>query len=116
MSVHPGDADILIDGRLHRLRLTLGAVVAMEEALGGGDFEALRKRLKSPSAADLILILHALLAGGGERMALDILKASDVDFREAARAIASAFRALGEEGEPGKPEAASAGAALSCSP
>lgn len=93
----PGDADILINGERRRLRLTLGALAHMEAEIGGGDFETLRERLKRPSACDLLLVLHALLAGGGTRMALDILKASDVDFAEAARAIGAAFRALAED-------------------
>ena len=93
----PGDADILIDGERHRLRLTLGALAHMEAEIGGGDFEKLRERLKAPSASDLLLVLHALLAGGGSRMTLDILKASDVDFAAAAAAIGEAFRALADE-------------------
>jgi hypothetical protein len=93
----PGDADILINGERHRLRLTLGALAHMEAEIGGGDFEKLRERLKRPSASDLLLVLHALLAGGGTRIALDILKASDVDFAAAAAAIGEAFRALADE-------------------
>jgi hypothetical protein len=90
----PGDADILINGERRRLRLTLGALAHLEAAIGGGDFERLRERLKAPSASDLLLILHALLQGGGATMTLDLLKASDVDFAAAARAIGEAFRAL----------------------
>lgn len=93
----PGDADILINGARHRLRLTLGALAHMEAEIGEGDFEKLRERLKRPSASDLLLVLHALLAGGGTRIALDILKASDVDFAAAAEAIGAAFRALAED-------------------
>lgn len=93
----PGDADILINGQRHRLRLTLGALAHMETEIGEGDFEKLRERLKRPSASDLLLVLHALLAGGGTRMAFDILKASDVDFAAAAKAIGEAFRALADE-------------------
>lgn len=98
----PGDADILIEGKPYRLRLTLGALAHLEAEIGGGDFEALRERLKRPSAGDLLLILHALIAGGGEAMALDFLEASDVDFADAARAVGKAFNALAGERAPGK--------------
>ncbi|MCA8889004.1 MAG: gene transfer agent family protein [Parvularculaceae bacterium] len=92
----PGDADIVINGERHVLRLTLGALASLEETLGEGDFEALQKRLSSPRLADLLIILQALLAGGGVRLSLEALKASDVDLAHAARAVARAFAALGE--------------------
>lgn len=97
MSPHPGDAEIVIGGKPYRLRLTLGALAAIEEALGAGDFERLRERLKAPSVCDLLVILHALIEGGGERLALDVLKAGDVEFAKAARAIGAAFRALSDD-------------------
>lgn len=99
--VFPGEADITINGRTHRLRLTLGALAEMEGALGG-DFKALTERLKNPRAADLLIVLLALLKGGGAELTLELLKASDVDFVAAARAIGEAFRAF----DPGNMEQA----------
>ena len=100
---HPrGDVRIKINGEAKTLRLTLGALADIEEALGGGDFEALQARLKKPRVADIIMILHALLTGGGAPIALEALKASDVDLAEAARAIAKAFESLGGDETPGK--------------
>lgn len=100
---HPrGDVRIRINGEEKVLRLTLGALAEIEEALGGGDFEALRQRLKKPRVSDIIMILHALLAGGGAPMAIEALKASDVDLSDASRAIAKAFEALGGDDAPGK--------------
>jgi len=90
----PGDASILINGEAKTLRLTLGALAALEETLGEGDFSTLRKKLETPRVADLLLVLQALLQGGGALVSLDALKASDIDLGEAARAIAAAFRAL----------------------
>ncbi len=92
----PGDADIVINGERCVLRLTLGALASLEETLGQGDFEALQKRLSTPRLADLLIILQALLAGGGVRLSLEALKASDVDLAAASRAVARAFAALGE--------------------
>lgn len=102
----PGEAEIVIDGERRRLRLTLGALAEIEETVGGGDFEALRARLATPNAADILAILHALLAGGGEAISVEALRRADIDLAAAARAIADAFGGLGEEpGQaPGKPE------------
>lgn len=89
----PGETDIVINGRRHTLRLTLGALAEIETAFGG-DFKALSERLKTPRVADLMLVLYALLRGGGADLTLELLKASDVDFAAAARAIGKAFRAF----------------------
>jgi hypothetical protein len=98
----PGDAELIINGERRVLRLTLGALCAMEQTLGGGDFATLLERLKTPRAADLLLILHALIAGGGAPMTLELLKSADIDFAAAASAIGKAFRALGEGADAGK--------------
>jgi hypothetical protein len=97
----PGDVDIEIGGEKLRLRLTLGALAHMEEAIGGGDLSRLFERLKAPGAGDLLHLLHALLLGGGHALTLKMLKESDVDIAEAGRAIALAMKALsdGEAGE-----------------
>ncbi|VAW06618.1 hypothetical protein MNBD_ALPHA05-2349 [hydrothermal vent metagenome] len=105
MTHRPGDAEITINGEPHKLRLTLGALAQIEDALGG-DFDALQARLQAPRINDVILILHALLTGGGAGLSLQLLKASDVDLAQAARAIAAAFQALGDDAEaPGKRQA-----------
>lgn len=94
-AIRPGDSRLLINGEPRTLRLTLGALAALEETLGEGDFATLQKRLEAPRVADLLVILSALLKGGGFAISVEALKASDVDLAEAARAIATAFRALG---------------------
>lgn len=88
---------IVIDGETRALKLTLGALAEIESALGGGDFEALKARLASPRVSDLLVILRALIAGGGAGVTLEALKAADIDFAQAAAAIAEAFRALGDD-------------------
>lgn len=109
MMAHPHDAEIMINGEAHALRLTLGALAQIETALGGGDFEKLQASLAKPSVSDMITILHALIMGGGAQMPLALLKASDVNLSEAAVAIAKAFSALQEaptqqQEAPGKPQ------------
>jgi hypothetical protein len=90
----PGDADIMIGGERRRLRLTLGALAHMENAIGDGDAARMFERLKNPGAADLLNLLHALLLGGGADLTLDMLKRADVDIEEAGRAIGKALAAL----------------------
>jgi len=97
-------ADIIINGETHKLKLTLGALADIEAALGG-DFDALQERLKRPRISDVLVILHALLAGGGSNLTLAALKASEIDIAAASRAIAGAFEALNAPAPPGKPEA-----------
>jgi hypothetical protein len=97
MSQHRvGDAAIVINGERKILRLTLGALADLEETLGQGDFRTLEKRLEAPRIADLLLILQALLQGGGALVTIEALKKADLDLAEAARAIAKAFAALRE--------------------
>lgn len=105
---HPrGDVRILINGEERTLRLTLGALADIEDAFGG-DVDALKARLKRPRVGDIVLLLHALLAGGGAALTLEAIRASDVNLADAARAVARAFEALGEGEGPGKPPSAEA--------
>jgi len=95
-----GDAHLVINGEARPLRLTLGALASLEENLGQGDFANLQKRLEAPRVADLIIILQALLQGGGFLTTVDALKSSDVDLGAAASAIARAFSSLDPEVGP----------------
>lgn len=93
---HPrGDIPIVINGEEKNLRLTLGALADIETAFGG-DAEAMKARLQRPRIGDIILILHALLSGGGASVSLEALKASDVNLTDAAKAVAKAFESLSE--------------------
>ncbi|GAB4525483.1 MAG: hypothetical protein Kow00133_14080 [Amphiplicatus sp.] len=105
------DPVLTINGERAHLRLTLGALARIEEGLGAGDFAAMRARLSALRVADLLLILHALLEGGGTKISMEALKAADIDVGAAARAVAAAFRALdpGADDPPGKPAAGSPG-------
>jgi hypothetical protein len=95
-----GDASLIINGEAKPLRLTLGALASLEEHLGQGDFSSLQKRLEAPRVADILIILQALLQGGGFLTTIEMLKASDVDLSQAASAIAAAFRSLAPQGAP----------------
>lgn len=93
------DPVLTIDGAPRRLKLTLGALCEIEEGLGG-DLSSLRARLAAPRMGDLLLILDALIAGAGPRLGVEALRAADIDFAAAARAIAASLEALGEDDAP----------------
>lgn len=96
-------SEIVIDGETRRLKLTLGALAEIEAVLGQGDFEALRARLARPKVSDLLIILRALIEGGGARLTIEALKAADIDAGRAAAAIAAAFAEMGAA-SPKKPD------------
>lgn len=80
-------------GAPRRLCLTLGALAEMEAGLGVDGMGALAERMVSMSAGDLMVVLAALLRGGGEGELADRLGAAAVEPRCAAEAVAAAFRA-----------------------
>ncbi len=102
--VQSNNISIKINGADEKLRLTLGALASIETAFGG-DLGAMKQRLMNPRISDIIFILHALLVGGGSLLTLDVLRASDLDITDAARAIAESFEALGKGNAPGKSQA-----------
>ncbi|GGK29823.1 gene transfer agent family protein [Salinarimonas ramus] len=63
-----GDVAVTIAGRERTLRITLGALAELEDALGAQDLGALAARLAEGrlKARDLVAILGAALRGGGE--------------------------------------------------
>ena len=85
-----------VGGTPRRLCLTLGALAELETAFGLEGWEALSERLRNLSAKDMLLVLAALLRGGGEDQAAAELSTLPVDYREAALAVAAAFMAAGE--------------------
>ena len=86
-----GEVTAVLGGVPRRLCLTLGALAELETAFGAQSVEALAARLTRPSARDLMTVLEALLRGGGD----DAGGVEGVDFREAASAVAAAFKAAG---------------------
>jgi hypothetical protein len=72
-----GDVEAVFDGRRYTLRLTLGALAELEDALGATDLIALAARFEEGrlSARDLLRLIAAGLRGGG----------ADLDDAEVAR-------------------------------
>ena len=92
MNAARGETSLMIGGQARRLCLTLGALAEIEAAFGCTRMSELDARLRSLSAADLTLVLAALLRGGGEDEAAACLGSADVSPGAAARAVAEAFR------------------------
>ena len=84
-----GEAAVMLGGERRRVCLTLGALAEIETGLGVDGLAAVAERMKALSARDLMVVLAAVLRGGGEA-APDV---AAVDPREAAVAVAQAFAA-----------------------
>ena len=87
-----GEVALLVDGAAHSLCLTLGALAEIEQALGCRKISELDARMRVLSAADLVIVLRALLRGGGSGAVADDLTERAVSPGAAARAVAEAFR------------------------
>lgn len=87
-----GEVLLRIDGRDHRLCLTLGALAELEAAFDVASLAELGERLAQLTASDIIIVLSALTAGGGEVMSTAQLANARIDAREAAAAVAETFR------------------------
>lgn len=65
---HRGEVSAIIDDTVHTLRLTLGSLAELEDALDAPDLVALIERFESgrPRAADAAEVVAAGLRGGGQ--------------------------------------------------
>jgi len=73
---HAGEVALVLDGRRHVAKLTLGALAELEEALGDDSLTDLVARLESGafSSRDTLALIAAGLRGGGwEGEARDLL-------------------------------------------
>lgn len=88
-----GEVTAPLAGVGRRLCLTLGALAEIETGLEAQGVDALAARLRTLSAGDLMVVLAALLRGGGEHELAGRLGEAGVSPREAAEAVAAAFAA-----------------------
>ncbi len=96
---HRGEVSLVLDGREHVMRLTLGAWAALEHDLGEGSLINLVQRFENNnfSAHDLMALLRAGLQGGGADISAAALAGADVQggpmaaTRAAAELLARAF-------------------------
>jgi len=89
-----GEVSVVLAGEARRLCLTLGALAEIETGLQVIGLAGLSERMRALSAGDLLVVLAALLRGGGERELAAGLADAAVDPREAAQAVARAFAAV----------------------
>jgi hypothetical protein len=88
-----GEAVVALAGAERKLCLTLGALAEIETAFRLSGVEALAERMRALSANDLMVVLAALLRGGGEGAFAGELDRVAVTPREAAEAVAAGFAA-----------------------
>lgn len=86
-----GDAVLHVNGQPRLLCLTLGALAQIETALQAQSLTALDERLNHLSAADLMVLLSALLSAAGPAISPQEVAAARIDPGEAAAAVALAF-------------------------
>lgn len=83
MLVNPkrGEVSVVVDGQERRLRLTLGALAALEERLGSRSLVGMIEGFEQGDirAGDILLILWAGLNGGGWDVSVDDVRRADFD-------------------------------------
>ena len=84
-----GEAAVMLGGGQRRVCLALGALAEIETGLGVDGMAAVAERMKTLSARNLMIVLAAVLRGGGD----EAPNVAGVDPREAAVAVAQAFAA-----------------------
>ena len=87
-----GDVALMLDGERYALRLTFGALAEIEAGLGVASLGELAVRLRTLSAADMVVVLEALLRGAGDHEASRRVRGLRAEASEVAAAIAAAFR------------------------
>jgi len=102
-----GDVALMLDGRAHTLRITLGALAELEDAFGAPDLPALAARFAQGrlNARDLAAILGAALRGGGHGLtdAEAAALSPDGGVGALAEALAEALRLAFEGDGPNPP-------------
>lgn len=91
-----GEIELFINGKAHILCLTLGALAEIEAGFNLDDSSQLSERLKKITAKDILMLLAALLTGGGNPVSTQQLRISPLDPEVVAKAIACAFSASGK--------------------
>ena len=94
---------LTIDGEQVPVRLTLGALAEIEDALGADTLSDLARMLANPSVRQILLILPVLIRAAGGAAAVPRISEGTVHLGEAMRVMAHLFRDLMTGEVPGKP-------------
>lgn len=94
-----GEVELVVDGEPRVMKLTLGALAELEEALGADSLVALVQRFETgqTSARDVLALIVAGLRGGGWNVTPEALRAAEIEggvggaARAAAQLLARAF-------------------------
>jgi hypothetical protein len=108
-----GDVSFEYEGEMHALRLTLGALAHLEDALGADGLQTLGRRLGEGrmSARDICMVLSAGFMGSGKPVPAEVLGIS-IHASELERAAVAAATLLavtfgeGKASRPSPPQAA----------
>lgn len=75
-----GEVALVVDGERRVLKLTLGALAELEDALGADSIVALAERFEAGrfSLRDVLMLIVAGLRGGGWRGAADDLRTAEI--------------------------------------
>jgi len=95
-----GEVALQVGDTAYRLCLTLGALAEIEAALEVPGLAALGERLGNPRSGDLIVVLAALMRGGGHDLDTEEVRRLPVEMAGAVRAIAAALNAAVPEPGP----------------
>lgn len=81
MNPFAGEVDLVVNGEARRMKLTLGALAELEEALGEDTLVALVSRFESGafSSRDVMRLIVAGLRGGGWRCRAEELLDAEID-------------------------------------
>ncbi len=81
MNPYRGDVALVLDGKAHKMRLTLGALAELETALGADSLLALVERFENGAfgSDDLIALLLAGLRGAGLLIDRETLLNSEIE-------------------------------------
>jgi len=98
-NAYAGEVALVVDGERHLMKLTLGALVELEQAVGAGSLVELVERFDGGrfSARDVLAVLSAGLRGGGWRGEAQTLADAEIAggpveaARAAAQLLARAF-------------------------
>ena len=97
-----GDSELVVGNNRYTMRLTLGALAEIEDALGLSSLSNIATRLKTLATSDVAAVASALLRGGGHALSADDVLKFECDLGSIVRAIAGAFQSAGlSEGASG---------------
>ena len=103
MTFSRGQRTVTIGGQSVPVRLTLGALAEVEEALGADTLSDLARILMNPSAQQILAVLGVLVRHGGAEGWAERIGVGDIHLSEVLKTVADLFRELMGADLPGKP-------------